>query len=118
MKQVLILLAVLFVVALAILAAPILSKEAVAVVVGVACGVAASIPVSLGLLLVLGKLPGLRSQRPGGEDVVVRQGEKTTYISRAEMVARRPADWAETVQVLGHPTAGWTARVIRGGKDV
>jgi hypothetical protein len=61
MKQALVLLTILFVAVLAIAVAQRLSTEAAAMVVGTVCGVAASIPVSLGLLLVLGKLPGLRS---------------------------------------------------------
>jgi len=61
MKQALIVLAILFIVVLAIVVGQRLSTEAMAVVVGVVCGVAASVPVSLGLLFVLGRLPGLRS---------------------------------------------------------
>ena len=57
MKQALALLAILFVVVLAIVVGQRLSTEAMAVVVGVVCGVVASVPVSLGLLLLLGRLP-------------------------------------------------------------
>lgn len=58
MKQVVVLLAALFMAVLAMVVGQRLSTEAMAVVVGVVCGVAASVPVSLGLLLVLGRLPG------------------------------------------------------------
>ncbi|MBU0492993.1 MAG: hypothetical protein KKA73_09455 [Chloroflexi bacterium] len=66
MKAVLAVLAVLFVVALAVVIGQRLSTEAMAVTVGVVCGVAASIPVSLGLLMALGtgRLPGLRPAGP------------------------------------------------------
>ncbi len=57
MKQALVLLAILFVVVLAIVVGQRLSTEAMAVVIGVVCGVVASVPVSLGLLLLLGRLP-------------------------------------------------------------
>jgi hypothetical protein len=49
------------------------STEA-AVVVGVVCGVGASIPVSLGLLLALGWLPSLRSETPPARPTVVLVG--------------------------------------------
>lgn len=61
MKQALVLFGILFFVVLAIVVGQRLSTEAMAVVVGVACGVVASVPVSLGLLLLLGRLPGLRA---------------------------------------------------------
>ena len=92
---------------------------AAAVVVGVVCGVAASVPVSLGLLLALGSWPGLRAgatrleaptATPAGTFVLM----PTTT---AEMEAMRPPDWAVTMQALGYPLAGWTPRVIRGGKN-
>jgi len=67
MKLALIVLAILFIVILAIVVGQRLSTEAMAVVVGVVCGVATSVPVSLGLLLVLGKLPGLQSNAPPAE---------------------------------------------------
>jgi hypothetical protein len=65
MKQALVLFGILFFVVLAIVVGQRLSTEAMAVVVGVVCGVVASVPVSLGLLLLLGRLPNLRSgERP------------------------------------------------------
>jgi hypothetical protein len=60
-KQALVLFGILFFVVLAIVVGQRLSTEAMAVVVGVVCGVVASVPVSLGLLLLLGRLPGLRA---------------------------------------------------------
>ncbi len=64
MKQALVLLAILFVVVLAIVVGQRLSTEAMAVVIGVVCGVVASVPVSLGLLLLLGRLPTQRESEP------------------------------------------------------
>jgi hypothetical protein len=62
-KQTLVLFGILFFAVLAIVVGQRLSTEAMAVVVGVACGVVASVPVSLGLLLLLGRLPALRAGR-------------------------------------------------------
>jgi hypothetical protein len=66
-KQALVLFGILFFVVLAIVVGQRLSTEAMAVVVGVVCGVVASVPVSLSLLLLLGRLPGLRVGRQPAE---------------------------------------------------
>jgi len=61
-KQVAVVLGVVFVVTLAVVVAKQMSTEAMAVVVGVVCGVAAGIPTSLLLLLVLNRRDRLREE--------------------------------------------------------
>jgi len=89
-------------------------------VVGVVCGVAASVPVSLGLLLALGSWPGLRAGATRLEAPTATPAGTGTFVialTPAEMEAMRPPDWAATMQALGYPLAGWTPRVIHGGKN-
>jgi hypothetical protein len=62
-KQVAMVLGLVFVVALAVVVGKEMSAEAMAVVIGVVCGVAAGIPTSVLLLVVMGRRDSLRSQR-------------------------------------------------------
>ena len=122
MKQALVLLAILFVVVLAIVVGQRLSTEAMAVVVGVVCGVAASVPVSLGLLLVLGKLPGLRSgaqpteptqQRATPPVIVVTPGMTQPAWPGLSALGGWPGSYAPTPGwPMGQPSRERTFRII------
>jgi len=113
LKQVLVLLAILFVVVLAIVVGQRLSTEAMAVVVGVVCGVIASVPVSLGLLLLLGRLPTQRESEVAREThrasppvVVVTSGGPPglSYSSPTPWPLNRMPGQERTFYIIGEDT--------------
>ncbi|MBU0493848.1 MAG: hypothetical protein KKA73_26705 [Chloroflexi bacterium] len=90
MKQALILGSILFAVALAVVVGQRLSVEAMSVVVGVVCGVAASVPVSLSLLFVLNRWPMAGGHR-SSEEMVPRRDAPPVVVLNAGPVQPWPA---------------------------
>jgi hypothetical protein len=98
LRQILIGLGLVFVIALAVVVGKQMSAEAMAVVVGVVCGVAAGIPTSLLLLIVLSRRerqrfedPSRQQRQQGYPPVVVIQGGAPQALPPGQQAGYWPA---------------------------